>query len=318
MPRILMKEGTDTATPPSEYVAQYAKADGLMYWKDDAGNEYSMNATGAVSDTAYAGSWNGVTTIAPSKNAVYDKIETIAGAVVSDTAYGVGWNGDTTVAPSKNAVYDKVEAVIATIPVVSDTVYGSGWNGDTTGAASKNAIYDKVEAVIALIVSTFSDSAFRVQDNGDPTKQIALEASTITAGQTRTITMPDRNVDLAKATRVALCFSLGGSTTDMVTGTAVETFRMPFAMTLTSVKATVTTAPTGATAIFDIKESGTTILSTKISIDIGEKTSATAAAPPVISDTALADDAEITFNIDQIGSTIAGAGPKVWLIGYEA
>jgi hypothetical protein len=28
---------------------------------------------------------------------------------ISDTAYGVGWNGDTTVAPSKNAVYDEIE-----------------------------------------------------------------------------------------------------------------------------------------------------------------------------------------------------------------
>lgn len=30
----------------------------------------------------------------------------VRSALVSDTAYGSGWNGDTTVAPSKNAVYD--------------------------------------------------------------------------------------------------------------------------------------------------------------------------------------------------------------------
>jgi hypothetical protein len=34
-------------------------------------------ADGKVSDTVYGGSWNGVTTIAPSKNAVYDKIESV-------------------------------------------------------------------------------------------------------------------------------------------------------------------------------------------------------------------------------------------------
>lgn len=34
-------------------------------------------ADAKVSDTAYAGSWDGVTTVAPSKNAVYDKIETL-------------------------------------------------------------------------------------------------------------------------------------------------------------------------------------------------------------------------------------------------
>lgn len=31
---------------------------------------------------------------------------------VSDTVYGAGWNGDTSVAPSKNAVYDKVESLL--------------------------------------------------------------------------------------------------------------------------------------------------------------------------------------------------------------
>jgi len=34
---------------------------------------------GGADDTAYASSWNGVTATAPSKNAVYDKIETMGG-----------------------------------------------------------------------------------------------------------------------------------------------------------------------------------------------------------------------------------------------
>lgn len=33
-------------------------------------------------------------------------------ASISDAAYGVGWNGDTTTAPSKNAVYDKIETLV--------------------------------------------------------------------------------------------------------------------------------------------------------------------------------------------------------------
>lgn len=39
----------------------------------------------------------------------------------------------------------------------------------------------------------FSDSTFRIQDNGDATKQIAFEASGITTGTTRTVTMPNVN-----------------------------------------------------------------------------------------------------------------------------
>jgi hypothetical protein len=107
-------------------------------------------------------------------------------------------------------------------------------------------------------------------------------------------------------------------TTDLATGTGVVTFRMPFAMTLTAVRASVTTAPTGTTVVVDINEGGTSVLSTKLSIDASEKTSTTAATAAVISDSALADDAEITIDIDQVGSTVAGAGLKVWLIGTRA
>jgi len=102
-------------------------------------------------------------------------------------------------------------------------------------------------------------------------------------------------------------------TTALTTGTGKVTFRMPSAGTLTAVKATVTTAPVGSALIVDINEAGTTLLSTKLSIDDGEKTSSTAATPPVISDSALADDAEITIDIDQVGSGTAGAGLKVTL-----
>jgi hypothetical protein len=35
----------------------------------------------------------------------------VSGANVSDEAYGAGWDGVTSVAPSKNAVYDKIEAL---------------------------------------------------------------------------------------------------------------------------------------------------------------------------------------------------------------
>jgi hypothetical protein len=103
--------------------------------------------------------------------------------------------------------------------------------------------------------------------------------------------------------------------TAITTGAGKITFRMPYAFTLTDVRASVTTAPTGSTIIIDINEAGSTILSTKLTIDAGEKTSTTAAAAAVISDAALADDAEITIDFDQVGATIAGAGVKVTLIG---
>lgn len=103
--------------------------------------------------------------------------------------------------------------------------------------------------------------------------------------------------------------------TALVAGTGKVTFRMPYAMTLTAVRASLVVAQTsGSLFTVDINEAGSTILSTKLTIDNTEKTSTTAATPVVISDTALADDAEITIDIDQIGDGTA-KGLKIWLIG---
>jgi hypothetical protein len=107
-------------------------------------------------------------------------------------------------------------------------------------------------------------------------------------------------------------------TTALTTGTAKVTFRMPYAMTVTAVRASLSTAQaSGSIFTVDINEGGTSILSTKLTIDNTEKTSTTAATPAVVSDTALADDAEITIDIDQIGDGTA-KGLKVVLIGTRA
>ena len=104
-------------------------------------------------------------------------------------------------------------------------------------------------------------------------------------------------------------------TTALTTGTNKVTFRLPVQFTLTAVRASLTTAQaSGSIFTVDINESGTSILSTKLTIDNTEKTSTTAATPAVISDTALADDAEITIDIDQIGNGTA-TGLKITLIG---
>lgn len=111
-------------------------------------------AAAVISDVAFGVSWDAVTDVAPSKNAVYDKIV----AMISDAAYGPGWNGVTDVAPSKSAVYGQVEIVIALIAssiataiaaAISDTAFSSSWNGVTAIAPSKNAIYDKIIAMVS-------------------------------------------------------------------------------------------------------------------------------------------------------------------------
>lgn len=113
----------------------------------------------------------------------------------------------------------------------------------------------------------------------------------------------------------ALVIACSDEGTALTTGTAKVTFRMPYAMTLSRVRASLTTAQaSGNILTVDINKNGTSILSTKLTVDNTEKTSTTAVAAAVISDTALTDDAEITIDIDQIGDGTA-KGLKISLYG---
>ncbi len=85
-------------------------------------------------------------------------------------------------------------------------------------------------------------------------------------------------------------------------------------MTLTGVRSSLTNNIGDGLTTLDIKETGTTILSTALSIDTTELTSTTAAAPAVISDATLADDAEITVFLT--AKTSGATGLKLSLIGH--
>jgi hypothetical protein len=106
-------------------------------------------------------------------------------------------------------------------------------------------------------------------------------------------------------------------TTALTTGAAKATFRMPYAFTVTGVRASLTTAgSTSGVTTIDINEGGSSILSTLITIDQGQLTSTTATTAPVISDASLADDAQMTVDIDGLSGGATEAGLKVTLIGY--
>jgi hypothetical protein len=95
-------------------------------------------------------------------------------------------------------------------------------------------------------------------------------------------------------------------TTAITTGTGKLTFRAPFAVTVTGVRMSLTTVSSSGIPTIDINEAGTTILSTKLTIDASEKTSTTAATAAVISDSSVADDAEITIDFDVAGTGATG------------
>ena len=111
-------------------------------------------------------------------------------------------------------------------------------------------------------------------------------------------------------------------TTDLTASSSVAkvTFRMPYAFTLTNVRANVNTATEGSAITVDIKRSGTSIFSTALTIANGSKTSVGGTVHEFAgnADTMeLADDAEITIFCTAVGSTSAGKGLKVTLIGNQ-
>ncbi len=108
-------------------------------------------------------------------------------------------------------------------------------------------------------------------------------------------------------------YALSDETTTITTGTSKLTVRMPFAFRLAEVRSSLAAASSSGLVTVDINEGGASILSTKLSIDATEKTSTTAATPAVISDVNLANDAEITFDIDAAGS--GAKGLKVKMLG---
>ena len=103
--------------------------------------------------------------------------------------------------------------------------------------------------------------------------------------------------------------------TALITGTTT-TFRMAYNMLVTEVRGSLTTAQTsGSTFTVDILKTGTTILSTLITINNNQKSSkASGTTQPVISTPILVDDDEISVRITQIGSGTA-RGLKVTIIG---
>tara|TARA_R110000824_G_scaffold349329_1_gene536182 strand:+ start:909 stop:1790 length:882 start_codon:yes stop_codon:yes gene_type:complete len=186
--------------------------------------------------------------------------------------------------------------------------------------------YD-ADSFATIAVADASHTTFATGESGNLTLDVAGITSIDSTGNvtidadTGVITFADGGASLATVASLrqeSFIMAASDETTALTAATDVATFRMPYAFTLTAVRASLTTAGTGVNLVtVDIHESGTTILSTKITIDATETTSYTAATPPVISDTSLAVDAEMTVDIDQIDSGGVSAGLKVTLIGYQ-
>jgi len=114
--------------------------------------------------------------------------------------------------------------------------------------------------------------------------------------------------------------SLGVACSDQTSNLTIGekiAFDMPFDFVVTRVYAEVKTAPTGSALTIDVEDEGTSILNAVVSISASANNAETSTFASSASSYAFTKGDLVSIDIDQIGSTIAGAGLIVFLEGYR-
>lgn len=109
-----------------------------------------------------------------------------------------------------------------------------------------------------------------------------------------------------------LHFAASDENTPISVGTGKTTVRAVGQCFAVEVRASLTLPASGSPVVVDILKNGVSMLSTKLSIDAGEKTSKTAATPAVISSPLINDDDELRVDVISTGS--GATGLKIALI----
>lgn len=167
------------------------------------------------------------------------------------------------------------------------------------------------------VVMRFPNAAARDAAFGGAGEPVLAEGMLCTLDDTDLVLRYDGSswVRVSYDPSVVVGVALSDETTAITTGVGKAYIRSPFAMTLTDVRANLNTASSSGIPTVDINVNGSTILSTKLTIDANELTSVTAATPAVISSASIADDDQISFDIDVAGT--GAKGLKVWLYGTK-
>lgn len=150
-----------------------------------------------------------------------------------------------------------------------------------------------------------------------PASTVVLAAVYVPANDTiiSATQVEDKRVVLPAVSEV-WSVALSDESTTIAAGAAALTWRAPYALTLTNVRASLTAASTAGVVTVDINENGVSMLATKLTIDATEATSTTAAAAHGFSDVGVADDAALTFDVDTAGT--GARGLKITLYGTRA
>jgi hypothetical protein len=162
---------------------------------------------------------------------------------------------------------------------------------------------------------SYSNNTFTINRNNGQANLTATINSVTGLTSTGTISSSVLSAATYQNSPIEIQAACSDETTAITAGVGKVTFRAPCAFTLTNVRASLTTAQTsGNIFTIDINLGGTSVLSTKLTIDNTERTSVTAVTPPIISTSTITDDGEISVDVDQIGDGTA-KGLKITMIG---
>jgi len=206
--------------------------------------------------------------------------------------------------------YERTDRFIRDCFAADLEVVGSG--GSAPGEVITVSL-DAADAAAGIQFANGTSATTYVVPAGSASGPVRLEFWLDTNGPTvRWIVVPKGGRE-----KESILIAASDEVTALTAGVAKTTFRMPYAFRVTEVRGSLSASQaSGQLLTVDVNEGANSILTAKLTIDNGERTSTTAAAPAVISDTLLADDAEISIDIDQVGDGTA-KGLKIMLIGHR-
>lgn len=305
-------------------------ADGTLTLGNNCDNYVVVNLdTGAISVSEYDVDWLDAEASVPTYGRVY--LITTSGGLVSAVEdhrsgkYGItgaggsgGGGGDQTVSLISADTYvlqasDKGKLLVFTNPAgcAVDLPYAvpdfpSGWwvdfqniSGDTVNLLAT------IESPQSMIDQTLEQLDLEVG-----------EGVRLCSTGSHFFSQRGKGADPPAAKPYCIQLDIGDETTAITTGTPKYTFRMFNDFVVSEVRASLSTAQSsGSIFTVDVKQNGSSIFSTLLTVDNTEKTSVTAATQHVLSTTDLVSDDEMTVDVTQIGNGTA-KGLKVYLIGY--
>lgn len=197
---------------------------------------------------------------------------------------------DNTITPTKvrAILTDLIDAVNASMPLVytdtsdptadddaNDTsgngtfAVGSMWintSSDTPWQCADASTGAAVWKQLSLSAGSteFLDDTFRFVDNADGTKKVAIELSGLTTSTVRTITMPDENVTLSNATKLASTANGEGAALIGIEDAGMLFTAENVEDALAEVKALADTVPTAMGTITFIIDGGGSTISTGV------------------------------------------------------